>query len=535
MSSTPDKSISLLIETMQNPDVFDHPVTDVQLLETHISWVLLTGDYAYKIKKPVNLGFVNFTTLNKREFYCHEEIRLNRRLAQELYLEVVPITGSSENPKINGTTTPIEYAVKMKQFPQEALLSHLLHHEALLPRHIDNLAFKVAEFHQQVEIAPPDSCFGTPERVDEVVQENFRHLINSEIHTGDLKTKIELLQQWSHQEFNQLAELFTQRKEQGFIRECHGDMHLGNMILLNDEVTLFDCIEFNENFRWIDVLSEIAFCKMDLEYRGFPELSSRFLNAYLEQSGDYEGIPLIRFYLVYRAMVRAKVAAIRISQSGTSDTEKLPIQAECQGYLDLAEKYIKPLKPFLLITHGFSGSGKTYTTQQLVDGLQAIRLRSDVERKRLHGLKSLQSSHSADTGDIYSADSTENTYHRLAQLAQILLEAGHSVIVDATFLKHDFREKYKTLAEELKAPFAILDFQIAEEILKKRIRKRSLDASEANLTILKQQIQSHDPILEVESEHLISIDEQKQAEVEGDEKNDVVELVNSYLDHLIDA
>ncbi|QDU82404.1 Phosphotransferase enzyme family protein [Polystyrenella longa] len=467
------------------------------MMETHISWILLTGEFVYKFKKPVDLGFVDFTSLEKRKFYCEEELRLNSRFTEGLYLEVVCFTGPVEAPLINGPGDPLDYAVKMSQFPQESLLSHLVEQGKLQPEHIDRLAKTVANFHQQVNVADEKSPFGNLARIKEPVDENFRQLFSSMNNEAESKSRLEKLHSWSKKEHARLTSRFLKRKQDGFVRECHGDMHLGNMILWNGKVTLFDCIEFNESFRWIDVLSEVAFCVMDLMYRGHSELGHRFLNQYLEWTGDYSGMDLFPYYLAYRAMVRAKVAGIRGQQPGLTESERLKVRQESLGYLQLAEQFASKTQPVLMITHGFSGSGKTYGSQKLVDGLGAIRIRSDVERKRLHGLEQHESSQSAPGSDLYSTKATDRTYRVLEELAQILIEAGKGVIVDATFLKFDRRDQFRQLARQLQVPFRILDFAAPDNILKDRIMQRNAtqqDASEADLEVLQLQRQAAEPL-----------------------------------------
>ncbi|MCA9017422.1 MAG: phosphotransferase, partial [Planctomycetaceae bacterium] len=332
----------MLIESLQNKSLYDHAVDEFQLLETHISWVLLTGPYAYKLKKPVDLGFVNFTTLELRKKYCEEEIRLNRRLAPDLYLKVIPITGTEAAPELDGSGEIIDYAVQMVQFAQEDLLSHAIEQGTLTAAHIDSLAEEVAEFHAKIDVAGADLEFGMPEKIMAPVEENFRHLGALFSSDAAVQEMVALIRAENERWYESHQGLLAQRKSQGFIRECHGDMHLGNMILSDTGVTLFDCLEFNAALRWVDVMSEVAFVVMDLEDRGHADFAMRFLNRYLELTGDYAGVPLLRFYLSYRAMVRAKVAALRLSQHHFSEAEGAAICEEFWSYLKLAKNYVTP-------------------------------------------------------------------------------------------------------------------------------------------------------------------------------------------------
>jgi len=391
----------------------------VEMVETHISWVLLAGDYAYKIKKAVNFGFLDFSTLEKRRFYCHEELRLNRRLAPQLYLDAIPITGSTAAPQLGGESPALEFAVKMRRFPAAAQFDVMLEQGNLEPTHIDAIAFKIADFHKTAAQADESSPFGTPAAVHQPASQNFEQIRPHLGQEVDLR-QLETLRSWSESEFQRLETVFALRKEQGWVRECHGDLHLANLALFEGEIAPFDCIEFSENLRWVDVISEIAFLAMDLHDRHRPDLAWRLLNGYLEHTGDYGGLAVLPYYLVYRALVRAKVATLSCSHD-ILDGDKLQT---CRDYLALADTFIARPQPFLLITHGLSGSGKTTLAEELAVRLGAIRIRSDVERKRLFGLEATVRSHSGVDSGLYTADAHRLTYRKLAELAKTIAAAG---------------------------------------------------------------------------------------------------------------
>lgn len=501
-------SRSSLIGSLQNARLYPHPVTAFTVIETHISWVILTGPFAYKIKKPVNLGFLDFTTLDQRRHFCTEELRLNRRLAPQLYLDIITITGSVAAPQLNGDGDPIEYAVRMKQFAPSQQLDKALAAGTLRPVHIDQLADTVARFHAGLPCAGPDSPFGSPEQVGQPVLENFTQIRKRLDQQPDIDT-INRLEAWSKHRYAQLQPDFQTRKSGCHVRECHGDMHLANMVLIDDTVTVFDCLEFSAALRWIDVVSEIAFVTMDLDDRHQPKLAARFLSRYLEHSGDYEGLRLLRFYQVYRAMVRAKVARIRLQQAPVTAAEKGAIEALYRGYLALAERYTKPQPVGLIITHGLSGSGKTVISQPLLEQLGAIRVRSDVERKRLAGMVATDRAGLAPGSDLYSATSSRQTYDRLADIAARIVAAGFSVIVDATFLKHETRALFQRRAASLAIPYLILDFHAPEHLLRQWIIERGRhgqDASDATIAVLEQQIATREPLTPAEAAFAIRVD-----------------------------
>ena len=500
---------STLIRCLQNPALYDHEVGEFTVIETHISWVLLTGPYAYKIKKPVNLGFLDFSTLEKRRFYCHEELRLNQRLAPRHYVDVVTITGTAEQPVLNGTGPVVEYAVKMVQFPQDTQLDRVLARGALKDHHIDQLAQKLAAFHGNVSIAGPETTYGLPAHIHALVRSNFDQVLPTLRRKVDVD-RLHTLRTWAEAEYGKQRHTLSMRKQNGFIRECHGDMHLKNIALIDGELLIFDCIEFNAELSWIDVISEAAFVVMDLDGRGHPKLARRFLNAYLENTGDYEGLKVLRYYLAYRAMVRAMVDTIRVGQSGLDERERHEVLVECRRYIALAERYTQVARPALIITHGLSGSGKTTVAQSLLETQPfVIRVRSDVERKRLYGLAADARTRSEVDGGLYTDKVTRRTYVRLLELARTLLRSGSTVIVDATFLKQAQRNAFRVLAERLGLPFFILDCQLSEDILLKRVLNRERegrDASEANAAVLTHQLAAHEPLTEAEKGYAIIID-----------------------------
>ena len=501
------------IQAMLKPEFYDHPVDACRLIETHISWVILTGDFVYKIKKPINLGFVDFSTLNKRKFYCEEELRLNRRLAPNIYIDVIPITGSEENPTLMGNENVFEYTVKMQQFSQDMQLDHVLVRNELRKDMVDSFAILIAEFHQYIETANLASEFGKPEQVYQPAKENF---IQIREHISE-KSKVELLskiEQWTENTFNETKNIFDQRKGKGFIRECHGDLHLRNLAWHENKPLAFDCLEFNENFRWIDIISEIAFLIMDLDVHHQPELAQHFLNKYLELTGDYQGSSVLRFYLVYRVMVRAKVDAIRAAQAGISQQESEEANAEIANYLQLALTYTQHIKPFIIITHGMSASGKSTITQSLLEKIGAIRIRADVERKRLFNINPEQNSSSNIQQGIYSKQATDQTYQKLLDLTECVIDAGYPVIVDATFSTLKQRTLFKKFAEQKNVHFIILNFIASEETLKQRIRNRKNDVSDADITVLENQILNWQPMEQNEGDYAVSINTEEPLDIE---------------------
>ena len=505
----------LLVLALRDPARYPHPVASVTLIETHISYVLLTGRFAYKIKKAVDFGFLDFSTLDKRRRFCAEELRLNRRLAPQLYLAVVPISGSVREPCLGDAddhcapVEAIEYAVKMVEFPQSALLDGRLARGELGAPQIDALADVVAAFHAQAASAAPAgefSEFGAPALIWRMAADNFRQLPAA---PGDVADAAQLkrLESWSRNEYAQLEAWFAERRRVGFVRECHGDLHLGNIALIDGKPVIFDCIEFNQELCWIDVVSEVAFLCMDLAERGRADFANRLLNRCLESSGDYAGLRGLPFYQVYRALVRAKVASLRAAQEASAASrQQLAIRAQ---YLAFAERASLPRPRQLLLMHGVSGSGKTWASQALVEHLGALRLRSDVERKRLCGLPALARSASAVDCGLYDEQMTRATYQRLAARASEVLATGFPVLVDAACLRRWQREMFYDLAAQLAVPWRIISCRADDATLRRRLVAREQagnDASEADLAILDHQLLNNDPLSAAEQELAIVFD-----------------------------
>jgi len=506
-TDTPGVDQARLVAALAHPAAFGPGCTRVERLETHISYVFLTGRYAYKIKKAVAFGFLDFTTLEARRRFCEEELRLNRRLALTLYLDIVPITGSIDAPIIGGDGPALEYAVMMREFPQDALASQILARSELEPADIDALAAKVAAFHGAVGAAAPGSAFGAPSEVLRVARQNFTQL-RPLLATVEEHDEIDALSAWTEREHAARRGAFLRRRKEGFVRECHGDLHLNNIARIDGELTIFDCIEFNESMRWIDVMSEVAFTVMDLEDRSRADLAHRFLNAYLERTGDYAGLAVLRFYLVYRALVRAKIARLRAAQL-EAGAAKRALHAEYRGYVNLARRYARPPRPALVITHGLSGCGKSTLSQPLLETIGAVRIRSDVERKRMHGVGALETADAGIESGLYTRTATGATYERLRTLARTVLVAGRIALVDATFLLRWQRDLFRALAAELGAPFVVLVFAAKEATLRERVARRRAegrDASDADLAVLAHQIAAREPPAEDELPFVVNCD-----------------------------
>jgi hypothetical protein len=439
-----------------------------ELIETHISWVLLAGDQAYKIKKPLRLPFLDYETLQARQHFCEEELRLNRRLAPSLYLGITRITGTHDAPALDGPGPAVEYAVHMRRFAPGALFGEQLAAGTLASGDVDRLAVLLADFHADPAFAGPANGLASVERRRSAALAALGG-------AGPVARQAEQaqLQTWLETEAAALTPLWTLRQKDGHVHECHGDLHLDNVVSLDNSVAAFDGIEFDPALRWIDVLDDISFPVMDFTARGRRDFAFRLLNLWLDRSGDHAALPALRFSVVYRALVRAQVEHLR----GAGH------EAAARRYLETALAWIQPGQPRLIITHGLPGSGKTYASQHMLEREGAIRLRSDVERKRLFGLGMLEDSRARGL-DLYQQDTTAHTYAHLFRAARLALLSGYPVILDAAFLRRSERAQAQALADALGVPFSIIDCNAPPHVLRERLQARQGDASEADIAVL---------------------------------------------------
>lgn len=478
-----------LVQSLMDPARWPDGGGARRRIDTHISTVVLAGELAYKIKKPLDLGFLDFLSLDARERACHEELRLNSRLAPEIYQAVCAITGDVGRPRIDGKGEVIDWAVRMRRFDPDAILSNLV--PALDSALITTLAERIAGFHASVAVCDPAQPYGDLEAVTVPMTENLE-LIRRAVSRA--AADLEPLVAWTAAQRSALASAVSRRKAEGHIRECHGDLHLGNVALIDGEAVVFDAIEFNPGLRWIDTINDVAFMTMDLQERGRSDLAYGFLDRYLQVSGDYEALSLLRFYEVYRALVRAKIAAIRHGQSDLDEHERARVGEELAAYLAFAHRLIRPPRGAILITRGLSGSGKSHVSAGLPQRLPAVRLRSDVERKRLLGVAATED---ATAAGAYASEVTHQTYARLLALAEQVAASGYVAVVDATFLKAAQRGLFQDLAAGLGLPFAIIDCAAPVEVLRERIVARAGRAdnvSDADLAVLEGQRAAAEPL-----------------------------------------
>lgn len=497
-----DSSFPPLIQQMMQSGFYPHPVSEpIQLIQTHVSYVLLTGDYVYKLKKPVNFGFLDYSTLERRKHFCEEEIRMNQRGAAEIYLEVLPITQKGDHYQLSGTEEPVEYTLKLRQFPQEALFSSLFERGELSEKLMEDLGRVVAKFHEK---APSDDyirTFGEVDKIRDAIDENYQQT-SKYIGGPQTQEHYEETQRFTDTFFAERQELFKSRVQNNWIRECHGDLHLRNICLWNDRILLFDCIEFNEPFRFVDVMFDIAYAVMDMDAGQRPDLGNAYLNTYVEQIGDWEGLQVLPLYLSRQAYVRAKVTSFLLDDSAVPAAQKEAAKATATKYYQLAWEYTQPGKGQLILMSGLSGSGKSTVARHLARRWKAIHIRSDAVRKHLGGVP-LEEKGGA---ELYTAEMTQKTYKRLLELGVLLADQGYSVILDAKYDRQALRAEAIAQANVHQLPLQIFHCTAPTEVLRERLDKRTGDIADATADLLAAQEASAEPFTESEQPYVKTLE-----------------------------
>jgi len=502
-----------LLADLESPATYPHEVHGaVRIVQTHISVVALTGLYAYKIKKPVDLGFVDFSTLEKRRHYCNEELRLNARFSPDIYLDVAPMYRVGQRHTFAPgapASRPVEYAVRMHEFDPSDVLTEWIDNGRLTSDHIEAIARKIARIHADAPTSPDVAKWGEADAFEAMLEENFDTL---RAFAGSVMPEAECtaLRDELRDAFRRLRTRLQARAEAGFVRECHGDLHLRNLCWFRGDFHLFDCIEFNDAFRCIDVLYELAFLAMDLRYRKRPDLAQRLINVYLERTGDYEGAVMLPFFMAVRASIRGKVACLRSEDPDVPDADRAEARESARQHLALARELIGVARPAIVLVCGVAGSGKSTVARELAQRLGALHLRSDAVRKHQAGV-------SLDASDpsLYTRETTRWVYRRLADLAEDLARAGWPVILDATFLRASQRRLARDAARSADAPYAILHLDVPADLARERIANREGDVSDAYPELVAAQQVDFEPVAASESAEIVSIDARQPIDRDG--------------------
>jgi len=463
------------IEAMKKPEFYPHKPAKVEFIQTHISCVFIAGDFVYKIKKPLRFDFLDFTTLDKRKFFCEEELTLNKRLAPGTYLDVVAISRTARGDITLGEGVEvIDYAVRMKKLPPDKMLRTLLAHGTADEKTMDALAEKIALFHRNARTGDRIDDMGTIENIRHNNEENFTETADC-VNVTIPGYQYEFIRGYVNAFLMKNKSTFEKRIADHRIRDCHGDLHLDH-ICMNEEITIFDCIEFNERFRWGDVAEDVAFLTMDIDFNGYPQQAENFVQSYIKYSGDTDLLRLLNFYRCYYAFVRGKVTSLRLSQKESNANEQREIIQSAKRYFDLAYTYAARLdKPVLILTAGLMGSGKSYQARDLAWRLGAEIIRTDVLRKALFDIKATERRYEHFGAGIYSDDISRLVYEKALALAEQKMKQGKTVIIDASFKKRAERLRALALAEKLQIRFFVLECVCPDDVTQKRLEKRVLD------------------------------------------------------------
>ena len=486
-----------IIKSLLKADAYPEAVSSVEMIQTHVSWIFLASDTAYKIKKPVDFGFLNFSTIDRRRFYCHEEVRLNSRLCPDIYQGVVEVRETPGGAAFFGDGPVIDYAVKMGRLPAERMLDRLVERGEVTTDDMRAVAGVIAAFHHSAATSPAISEYGQRERIMANWQENFAQSANNS-HTPLSSHELEVIRDWVTSIIESRAEIFEGRIAGGFIRECDGDIHLENICLTGGRIYIFDCIEFNERFRYCDTAADVAFLLMDLDYHRRHDLAYAVLDEYLTASGDAGLCDVIDFYKLYRAFVRGKVESLRQSDTDIEQQERERAGVRAAAYFRLARGYIERqrLKTTIFITCGLTGSGKSTLAAQLSFELGIATYNSDRVRKQMASLPPDTLLRIPFETGLYSAAASEATYAELLRLAEIELVAGRSVIIDACFIGREQRRPFSQLAGRLGVPCVVLQCSCPDPEQLRRLSERETagrSVSDGRLEILELQRNNFEP------------------------------------------
>lgn len=461
------------LRSLVKPAAYPEPTSEVRLIQTHISFLFITDSYVYKVKKPVDFGFLNFSTLDRRRFYCEEEVRLNRRLCPDVYLGVVEIRETPGGASFNGQGRIIDYAVKMKRLPEERMLDRLVENNEVSEEQVREIARVVGRFHMEAETNAEISRYGGLDTIRGNWEENFRQM-GVFVHMTLAPRDLRIIRTWVESFMKEQEALFRKRVEGGYIRDCDGDLHLEN-ICLADKIYIFDCIEFNHRFRYSDTAADIAFFLMDLDYHRRSDLSAPFLEEYIAVTGDNGTEKIIDFYKVYRAVIRGKVESFRLNDLDIPELEKREAKTRARSHFRLARGYVirRSLPPTLILTCGLTGSGKSTLAEGLSFELGLKIVDSDRTRKELTGIAPFEHFTDEYAGGIYSPETTRAVYNALFDRAREALSAGHSIIIDATFKSRADRDRFRLLAEECGTRFRLFHTDCSDGAAKRRLSRRA--------------------------------------------------------------
>jgi len=496
-----------IIKNIGNPKFFGSDVKSVDIIQTHISFIALTGKYAYKIKKQVNYGFLDFSTIEKRKYYCEEEMRLNRRLCPDIYLDVIPITKKNSILELNGDGEIVDYVLKMKEFPQQKIMTNLLKQGKINKEKIENICNILVKFYNSEGHSKEIDRYGALKAIKRNICENFEQT-ESMIDITIPKGTYENIKIMSNKFFKEKKDLFKKRIKHKYIKNCHGDLHSGNIVVLDEKIYIFDCIEFNNRFRYCDTASDIGFLAMDLDYMNYPYLSSHIIIKYIEKSKDIGILEMLNFYKSYRAYVRGKVIGFKLNDSNNTNENKQDIINTTKKYFDLSEYYAQLFslemnikKPLIFIIGGLTGTGKSTLSLKISVDYNALLINTDIIRKELAGINMFERHHDEINTGLYAPEKIDQTYEKVIEKAAYFLKNGENVVLDATFQKKKYRDMARRIAKENNAILITVQCECPEDVVRKWLekRKKTKTASDGRWEIYINQKTTFEPFTDEEN------------------------------------
>ncbi len=497
---------SKLLKAMQDPGFYPEQPPHVEIMETHVSTLFLTDRYVYKVKKPVHFGFLDFTELSSRKFFCEKELVLNQRLSSDVYLAVIPISQTDHGFAFGEQGTIVEYAVKMRRLPEQRMMLPLLQKGDIKEESIRRIALLLIGFHSRAHTDPEISIYGTPERISKNTEENFTQT-RPFVGTSLSQEQYDRISGYTRNFIEWHKPLLRKRIDDKKIRDCHGDIRMEH-ICIEDEIVIFDCVEFNRRFRYSDVAADLAFLAMDLDFHKAHTLSRHLVRTYVDYTHDLDLLKLIRFYKCYRAYVRGKVDSFKGSDKNLAGKEREQALSQVWGYFALAESYAGE-RPFLVITSGLTGTGKSSVAEDLAHDLNASLFQSDRIRKEITGVPLEEHRFEPFSKGIYSEEISRKTYQTLLLSGEEELKKGRSVILDASFLRSEERKQAQGLAEKMGVPFFVVEVTCPEQEVRRRLALRLQKGgvpSDGRWEIYLAQKQIADPVTEVPTDRHLLID-----------------------------
>jgi aminoglycoside phosphotransferase family enzyme/predicted kinase len=476
---------------MLRPDFYPHRPSTIELVQTHISYVLLAGEEVYKVKKSVRFSFLDFSTPAQRRYYCEEEVRLNRRLAPDVYRGVVAIAATDDGFRLTDTDDPkvVDWAVWMRRLPEERMLSELLVRDEVEIEQIGAIAAKLVEFHRAADSSPQITANGAPELLAELMRRDFAEV---ERFRGSAVSREddEAIQSFCLRFVEERAELLRRRQDEGWIRDCHGDLRADH-ICLTDGIAIFDCIEFEPRFRYRDVAAEIGFLAMDIDYRGHREYAERLVSTYATMAGDRHLPELLPLYQCYLAYIRGKVDSLKSVESEVPEEDRAAARESAAAHFALAYRYTWSTSALVVAVGGLSGSGKTTLAEVLCRRTGFAHFNSDRIRKELAGLPADEMLRGAAVSGLYTDERTDETYAALLRKAGEVLKRRGGVVVDATFQRRSDRDALVEIARDRDVPLLFVECVCAEPEIRRRLDERAargVGASDADWEIYRTQV-----------------------------------------------